>query len=291
MPWNAEANRMPTDATTYNFVTAVYSSKVINHVRSNLVAVATCNTTWREQLAKGYVVYIPVMRTQTAVDVDPHVSFLGVADARGFGTTNASIEVAYWKENPVLIDDSTALQTNVPDLLNIAADNASYGLLEAIDTTVNGLYNTTTATWRGSDGQTFDDDLLISLMEGLDEANVPRAGRSLIGDPSMVADIYKIDKFMSYDYNQTTFTTDAFRGKINAYNLPVFVSNNLEATTTGNYGILMHPDCIGVVIQSAPKVESFRVPEQHSDCINISAFYGCAVVRSTFGAYFYTRKS
>jgi len=289
MAWPAEAFRMPTDATTALFVNGVYSAKVINYVRSNLIAVETTNLMWKEQLAKGNVLYIPLMTANAAVDVDPHTSFLSTTDAYGYGGTNETLTIQYWKEAPVMIDDSTRLQSSVPNLFEIMADNASYELLKAIDTTVNTLYSSTTGTWKGTDGQTFSDDILIALMEGLDEGDVPRIDRALVGDPSMIADIYKIDKFMSYDYNQTTFTTDAFRGKINAYQLPAFVTNNLVDAGTGNYGILMQKQCIGTAIQSEPKVEMFRVPEQHSDCVNVSAFYGADVLRPTFGAYFYTR--
>jgi hypothetical protein len=190
----------------------------------------------------------------------------------------------------VAIDDSTALQTNVADLLDIAASNAAYALDKAIDTTVNTLFASLTNTWAGNDGQTFSDDILINLMEGLDEADVPRTDRALIVDPSCVADVYKIDKFMSYDYSKTVFTTDAYIGKVNTYNLPLFVTNNLYGSSTGAYGALLHRDAIGVVIQSEPKVEKWREPTIHSDVVNISCIYGADVVRSTFGAYFYTRK-
>lgn len=194
------------------------------------------------------------------------------------------------KECPVAIDDSTAKQTNVEGLLEKAASNAAYALDKAIDTTVNTLFQSLTDTWAGTDGQTFSDDILINLMEGLDEADVPRRDRALVVDPSVVADVYKIDKFMSYDYSKTVFTTDAYIGKVNTYNLPMFVTNNLSQASTGAYGALLHKEAIGVVIQSEPKVEKWREPTIHSDIINVSAFYGADVLRSTFGAEFYTRK-
>lgn len=293
MAWPTETERIPTDATTAKFVNAVYSSKVINHVRSNLVAVAVCNTTWKEQLAKGNIMYIPVMSTYSTHDVDVTSSMLSYATSTnaGWGETAEYITIAYWKECPVAIDDSTALQTNVPDLLNMAASNAAYALEKAIDTTVNTLFATLPSTWAGADAQTFTDDILIALMEGLDEGDVPRTDRSLIVDPSTVADIYRIDKFMSYDYTKTVFTTDAYIGKVNTYNLPLFVSNNLyAASNTGAYGALLHRDAIGVVIQSDLKVEKWREPTIHSDIVNVSAIYGADILRSTFGAQFYTRK-
>ena len=290
MAWPDEAFRMPVLAETSEFIPVIYSTKVINHVRSNLVAVATCNTTWKAQLAKGDQLVIPVMTTTAATDVNPQTSFLATADAKAWGTAPANINIQYWKENPIMIDDSTAAQTQVAGLMDIMATNAAYGLEKAIDTTVNTLYQSATGTWAGTDGQKFSDDLFITLMEGLDEADVPRTDRSLIGDPSMIADIYKVDKFMSMDYSNKPFTTDGWRGTLPAYNVQVFSSNNLSAASTGNYGILMHRDCIGCVIQSDLKVERFRVPWQHSDGVNVSAFYGAAVLRATFGAEFFTRK-
>ncbi len=292
MAWPTESERIPTDATTAKFVTEVFSSKVINHVRSNLVGASICNTQWKDQLAKGNKIYIPVMSTYTASDVNPSASLIttAISTNAGWGETAEYITIDKWKECPVAIDDSTAQQTNVSGLLDIAASNAAYALEVAIDTTISTLYSSLTSTWAGSDGQTFSDDILINLMEGLDEANVPRNDRALVGDPSMVADTYKIDKFMSYDYSKTVFETDGYIGKINMYNLPMFVSNNLVSTTTGNYGALIQKECIGLVIQSAPKVEKWREPLYHSDVVNISAFYGTDIVRSTFGAFFYTRK-
>ncbi len=290
MAWPDEAFRMPVLAETSEFIPVLYSTKVINHVRSFLVAVATSNTTWKAQLSKGDQLQIPVMTTSAATDVDPQTSFLSTADAKAWGTTPATINIQYWKENPIMIDDSTAAQTQVVGLMDIMAGNAAYGLEAAIDTTVNTLYQSATGTWAGSDGQTFTDDLFIELQEGLDEADVPRQDRSLIGDPSMVADIYKIDKFMSTDYSSSPFKTNGMVGTLPAYGVPVYISNNLSNTTIGAYGILMHRDCIGVVIQSDLKVERFRVPWQHSDGVNVSAFYGCAVLRATFGAEFFTRK-
>ncbi len=290
MAWGDAAYRIPTDdtSTTYH-LPVLYSTRVINHVRANLIAVATTDVTWKSQLAKGTTLYVPKMTTLAPMDVDPQTSFLATADAKTFLTTGTSITISYWKGNPVMIDDSTKMQTQIGNLLQLAADNAKYGLEKAIDTSVNTLYSSLTTTWQGSDGQTFSDDILIALMEGLDEADVPRQDRALIGDPSMIADIYKVDKFMSYDYNQTVFTTDAYRGKINAYNLPVFCTNNLVDAGTGNRGALLQKQAIATVLQSELKTEMFRVPQQYSDCINVSCIYGCGVVRSTFGACFYTR--
>src|SRR3990172_9471751 len=37
------------------------------------------------------------------------------------------------------------------------------------------------------------------------------------------------------------------------YNAKVYITNNLTATTTGNYGVYSHRDAIGIVIQKNPR--------------------------------------
>ena len=292
MAWPLDTHRTPTDVLAGELVPEIWSTRVINHVRANLVAINVCNTQWRDQLAKGDKIWIPVMSTLGATDVNPaSTTAVLTAASRGVAETAEYITIAYWKENPVMIDDSSALQTQVPALLNLVADNCAYGLEVAIDTTVNTLFASLTGTWAGSDAQTFSDDIFIALIEGLDEADVPRRDRALVVDPSVVADIYKIDKFMTFDYSTNPFATEGYVGKINAYQTPVYITNNLYGTgTTGAIAALLHKEAIGVVLQSGVKVEKWREPTRHSNVINVSCFYGADVLRSTFGNYFFTRK-
>ena len=291
MAWPDDAYRTPTDVLAGELVPEIWSARVINHVRSNLVAINVCNTQWKDQLAKGDKVWIPVMSTLAASDVDPaSTTAVLTAASRGVAESATYITIDEWIENPVMIDDSSALQTHIPSLLELVADNCAYGLEEAIDTVVNTLFQSLTNTWIGADGQTFTDDIFINLIEGLDEADVPRRDRALVVDPSVVADIYKIDKFMSFDYSKNPFATEGYVGRINAYQTPVYITNNLSTASTGAYGALLHKDAIGVVLQSGVKVEKWREPTRHANVVNASCFYGCAVLRSTFGAQFYTRK-
>ena len=300
--------RRPTDAlnATYGLIPYVYSARVINHVRSNLISINLVNTTWKAELTMGEKVYIPVINTEMSANtVDPSTTAAigGNTNTAAGATTAETITIDHWKEVPVMIDDSVKRQTQVKNLLDIQADNAAYALEKSIDAQIHVLYSGLSSSLGvyGSDGQTFSDDILIAVMEGLDEAEVPRNDRALIGDPSMLADIYKIDKFMSYDYSQRPMGLESiqqggqggYRGMIVAYQLPVYVTNHLTAVSagTGNYGCLLHRDAIGLAIQSAPDVEVWRAPAAHSDVVNISAMWGEDEIRDTFGRAFYTRKS
>ncbi len=286
MAWPTD--RRPDDALTGEFVPEIWSSRIINHVRSNLVAAQVVNTSWVEFLKLGDLLHIPVMTTLTASAVD--VTTTGVLTNMNttFGTTAETITIDKWFEVPVQIDDSVKVQGQVTNLLGVAADNAAYALEAKIDLDVGALYSALSSV-QGSDGQTFTDDILIAMMETLDEANVPKMGRSLVGDPSMMADIFKIDKFVRADYQNTQVVATGNIGLL--YGIPVFVSNNLTAATTGNYGVLIQRDAIGLAIQDGPVVEAWREHKRHSDIVNVSAIWGEDELRDSFGVPFYTRKS
>lgn len=288
MAWPSD--RRPSDALTGEFVPQIWSARVFDHVKSHLVAAMTVNTSWQAELTLGDKVWIPVMAELSGGAVDPTATSVLTNMNTSAGTTATSITIDTWWEVPVQIDDSVKQQTQVGNLLDIMALNAAYALEKKIDTDVNTLYSTlASSSVQGSDGQTFSDDILIALQETLDELDIPRTDRSLIGDPSTVADIYKIDKFMNYDYSRQTFSTDGFVGMIPAYNIPFFVTNNLVDAGTGNYGVLLHRDALGLVVQGGLTVEKWRESKRHADIVNISAMFGSDELRDTFGKAFYTR--
>lgn len=293
MAWPTD--RRPDDALTGEFVPEVWSARVINHVRSYLVSKNVVNTAWKAELAKGDKVWIPVMTELTAYDVDPTTTAVIDNMNTTLGTTAEYITIDHWKKVPVQLDDSTAKQTQVSNYLSIGADNASYALEKAIDAEVHALYSGL-GTTQGSDGQTFTDDNLIAYMQTLDEADVPRENRSLVGDPSLLANCYKIDKFMSFDYSvaplgqdgKSVAGTGGFSGTIVAYRLPLFITNQLTAASTGNYACLLHRDAIGLAIQSLPSVEKYRAHAAYSNIVQIAAFWGEDELRDSFGVNFYT---
>ncbi len=283
------SSRIPDDMTSTGYgLPVIYSARVIEAVMNNLVCVGATDTTWREQLRIGTALYIAVTDALTVSDVDVTTDWGGSSNSHmntDAFVTGVTITPDKWKECPVILSDGEDLQTQIPGLLDKLASRAGYEIAKAIDTEVNTQFQSLTDTWAGSDGQTFSDDILIALMEGLDEKDVPRSERSLMVDPSCVADMYKIDKFVHKDYNQT------LTGELGKtpYGDTILVTNNLSNASTGNYGALLHKTAIGTLIQMPPKVEFFRYASRHSDVINTSSIFGADVVRATFGVEFFTR--
>jgi len=295
MSWPTD--RRPSDALTGELVPEVWSAKGIQHVKSYLPCIEVVDVDWRVMLAKGDVLHIPVFTTLTASVVDPTVTAaINSSNVQTtFTTTAETLTIDKWYEVPIQVDDSTKKQTSVPRLLEGRLDSAMYAIEKVMDTDVNGLFSTLNgSSVYGSDGQTFNDDILIALMEILDEADVQRENRSLVGDPSVLADCYKIDKFMSFDYTSRPLGAQGnggYRGTINQYNLPVYITNNLTAATTGSYGVLIHREAIGLAIQDPMDVEYDRVPAAASDLIYCRMLWGADELRDSFGVPFYTRKA
>ena len=288
-------DRRPSDVETHEFIGEIWSSKILDHVRSHLVAANVVNTTFKAELTMGDKIYIPVTKELSASLVDPTSTAAIVNMNTTTAAADVTVSISHWEEAPVQIDDSVKTQTQVGNLLEVMANNAAYALEKSIDEDVMYLFqglNTTTVTGiYGSDGQTFTDDMLVYMMEVLDEGDVPRDGRNLVGDPSMLADCYKIDKFMNFDYTKSPLGgQNGYRGTIPAYNVPVYITTHLYDADTGGHGALLHPDAIGLIIQDGPTVEKWRAPQVHSDIINISAMWGEGELRDTFGVCFYTRK-
>lgn len=288
MTW--PTTRQPTDALTGQLVPQVWSAKVLDHTRSSLLAEQVVSTEWAAMMAMGDYLYIPLMVELTGAAVDPSGDGVITNLKTALTDTATGITIDVWWEIPVAVDDSVARQTQVPGLLEKAANNAAYGWKKKLDGDTAALFSSLTSTWAGSDGQTFTDDLLLDIMEGLDEADIPTE-RALVCDPSTIADLRKIDKFMSFDYSTNPLRLAGYRGMIDPYGLPVYMTNNLTApASAGNYGAVLHKEAIGLAVQSPMDVEKWREPRRHSWIINTSGFFGVDVLRATFGAYFYTRK-
>jgi hypothetical protein len=283
---NWPTSRYPSSAETYEQISEQWSAKVIEATKSNLVCVGAFDTTWKDQLKMGDVLHIPVGSSLTAGAVDVTSDYGGNMNT-DWGSTAETLTIDKWYECPVQVDDGTAMQTQINDIVNRLGVRSAYEINKTVDTDVNGLFSSLTSTWAGSDGQSFTDDLCIALMEGLDESDVDRTDRRFIIDPSVIADMFKIDKFVNRDYGMT------LSGEIGRtpYGDTILKTNNLTAATTGNYCAYSHMTAIGIAIQKIPGVTITPWPQRHSTVVNVDTIWGSDVLRSTFGAYFYSRKS
>jgi hypothetical protein len=248
MSYNTGTDPTLAELITAAFVPQVYSKDVIMHTKSNLVIGNVVNTSFRDDLKYGHTVYIPVMSEVTTNEVTPGTEPTAQDAASG---TPASITVNKWREASVEISEMSSLQSYA-DYLNKATESTAYAISKYVDGQLGALFSTlSSSSVYGADGQTMTDDILLAIIEGLDEADVPDEQRAVIGDPSTRVDMLKIDKFIRTDYVRESSVPTGKIGMI--YNMPVHITNNLTAATTGNYGAVLHRDALALVLQSNPK--------------------------------------
>ena len=268
---------------TGDFIAPKYSQDVIMHTKSNLVVAASVNTSYRSDLVKGNMVYIPVMSECTTAEVTPGTE----STAINLVGTPVSITVDKWRVAAIEESEMMNLQDHV-GYLEKGAESCAYAIVKDVDTALGALFSALQSTTTyGSDGQTLTDDIIIAVTEVLDEGDVPNDNRVIIADPSSRADLLKIDKFVRTDYVRTPVVATGQIGIM--YNMPVKITNNLTASTTGNYGVIMHRDALGLVIQANPYVQKIPMPWVHQTKYQVKIIYGVGELRDAFGYSFYTR--
>lgn len=266
------------------FVPDIFSTDVIMTAKSNLVCADSFRNKYTNGLYRGRLINIPVMTAGSATEVTPGTE----PTAGDVSTTGVTVTVDKWYESSAHISDMAQVE-ELADYLKAAAEECGYAISKTIDLDVSSLFSTlASSSVYGADGQTFTDGIFTALTETLDESDVPNENRSLIGDPSMKADMFGIDKFVRMDYINGMPTTNGKFGML--YGAAVKITNNLTASTTGNYGVLAHQDAIGVAIQQTPRVRFFDQGYKFLNLIICDAFWGADEIRDTFGKAFYTRK-
>tara|TARA_Y100000310_G_C20520124_1_gene733226 strand:- start:191 stop:1048 length:858 start_codon:yes stop_codon:yes gene_type:complete len=285
MAYNSGTDPTLAELITAKFVPEKFSKDVLMHTMSNLVVASRVNTVYRDDLRDGYKVSIPVMTEATDTEVTPGT----VPTARDTASSPVSITVDQWREASVEISDMANIEDTV-GYLDFAAKSCAYRVAKRVDTTLGALFSALSGgSIYGSDGQTLDDDAILAMMQGLDESDVPEDDRSMILDPSSKVDLLKIDKFVRNDYvRESAIPTGKFG---NIYNMGVFITNNLTAATTGNYGVMMHRDALGLAIQRNPRSQIIRIPQEFRTLAMVDVIFGVAELRDTFGKAFYTRSS
>ena len=283
MPYNDGSDPTLAELISRKFVPEIFSKDVLMHVMSNLVVANAFTHKYQKDLRKGTKVWIPVMTEGTATEVTPGTE----PTYQDASTTAASVTIDKWYYHAVPISPLGQIE-DAADYLGNAAKSSAYIILKAIDTEVGALISTLdTSTVYGADGQSFTDDIFVDLVEDLDSIDIPPDGRFIIGDPSTKADMLRIDKFVRGDYINGQPTSNGKFGML--YGANVLITNNLTATTIGNYGVYSHPEAIAVAIQKNMGAKLHDLTWKFLTTIVTDAAWGSDVIRTTFGKAFYTR--
>jgi len=282
----ALATRAPSTALTNKAVPELYGNLVIDAAKSIMVCFDCINAVWVSGLVKGSVFYIPKTNVVVATEI---VTGTAGSALNPLNTTAVTLTIDQFYEAPIYFDTMTMSQSQL-DLAGIAAKESSYAIAKVVDTSVATLFSTLNGSVLiGADGQTLIDDILLSVKQTLDEADVPNEDRFLVIDPSALSDMFKFDKFIANMYGNTGAVASGMVGNSPVYGCQVRVTNNLVAATTGAYAVMMHRGAIAGKIQiDSAYVEEFK--REHQILFSVDGLWGVIEAQDTFGVPFYTRK-
>jgi hypothetical protein len=267
----AITGRVPTTFDTNKFIPEIFSKNVLVAVKNNLVATPRFNHSFEADLKMGDTLYITATNTVSASEITVGKE---LPDANAFNTSAVTLSInQYWGAKHT-IDVMSRRQSQV-NLIGEAEKENAYAVEKKIDSTVCALFSALHGgSVAGTDGGAWTDDVLIAAVEYLDEADAPEKDRVWISDPSVKADILKIDKFVRMDYNASDATvTGMFRKDI--YGAPLLVTNNLTAVTsgTGSYGVYAHKDAIAIAISENPNSFMVEQPLLHQVVLETDALW------------------
>ena len=269
---------------TSEFIPSLWSLKVQAFLEDALVIVPLVDHKYEEDLSYGQTLHVPNFVEITAGSVTPGTEITPLEPEGG----TLEIAVDQWYEAPISYSEFSRVQ-NRPDFLENAAKGSAYAVAKVMDKSLADLFNGFQSDIRqGADGNTVTDDLLIDCMEILDEYSVRQEDRVIVGDPSMKADLMRIDKFIRNDYGKGGVVASGKFGDI--YNCSVWITNNLEEVSTGHYAAMFQKEALAIITQKQPTVSKFDMPWKHMHLIQVQAMWGIKEMRDRAGVAFFTRK-
>ena len=263
-----------------SFIPELWSSRLIDHLDKQHVLVNRCNRYYEGEITQyGDTVKIGQIGNITIGDYKPNATEV---EPEVLAATQTLLLIDKAKYFAFKIDDVDQAQTK-PKLMDEAMQRASYGLSDAVDSALAGLYaqaGNSITTQSSTVNSDYVLEAIGACQQTLDEENVPAEGRWMVIPPWFhtkisIARILNTDG--SVDANKTWET--GYVGRVMGFDL--YVSNNI--TTTGTAPVYTskvlagHPRAISFAEQIV-SVEAFRQEKAFSDAVKGLHVYGYKVI-------------
>jgi len=282
------------------FIPEIWSDEVIAAYKTNLVL---ANLVKKMSMTgkKGDTIHVPkpTRGTANAKVANTAVTIQNSVESEVLININKHFEFSR------MIEDITEVQA-LASLRQFYTGDAGYGLAKQVDddlfTLGKSFGDGNGSSWVHSgsfqitsggaleaydadgtaDVNPFTDAAFRSLIQNMDDADVPMDGRSFIVPPSLRNAIMGIDRYTSTDFvNGKSVET----GKIgNLYGVDVFVSTNVPTLESGVRGAqLIHKDTNVLAEQQSVRSQTQYKQEFLGTLYTADTLYGCQVMRPEAG--------
>lgn len=267
-----------TTTTSDVFIPEIWSKDVNIATEKNLVLAPLV---WRlDSLVKGGgdVVHIPNVTNFTARDKSESTDVTYDANTE----TKVDLNINVHKYVATKIEDLVATQSAY-DLRSIYTDRMGYAIAQAVDTSIAGLYSGLSQSV--SAGAGLEDSEVITSLEYLDVADVPRMNRQFAFHTEALADVRGVSKYTEYQFTGERGVANSDGRVSTLYGVPVYWTNNIvETAGTPNilHNLLFHRDAFVAAIQMDSKFVTEYSVDSLANKVAVQTIYGVAENRDVF---------
>lgn len=271
-----------------NFIPTIWSTKILQHMRDNLVYAGLVNRDYEGEITRrgsSVEVFMPGevtikdMPTRTYGDTK---AIREIDAPEGMEMQKVTLLIDQEKYFNFGVDDVDKVQMNL-DLMNSYTESASYGFQSTIEKHVAGVMAKEAKLVLGSDEHPIaltSENIykqLIKMKVGLDKANVPPVGRFVVLPPEAEGLLLEDNKFV---YVGTSSSEDSLKnGKVfRACGFDIAISNNVPVNDNKYKIIATYKGSITFALQLL-ETKAYSPEKGFGDALKGLVVFGAKVVR------------
>lgn len=291
-----------TSTSAATFVPEVWSDEVIASFKSNLV-LANLVKNMNHQGRKGDVIHIPAPVRGDASQKTAESQVTLISNTEGEVLVNIDKHFEYSR----LIEDIVETQA-LNTLRQFYTDDAGFALAKRADSDLGALFasfqggsdysgavigSDGSTNWDGSantntgNGAALTDAGIRTMIQTLDDADVPNSQRYLVIPPVEKNNLLGIDRFTEQAFVGETGGQNSIRnGRVgNIYGVEVYVSSNVPTVTADDdstdyrAAAMFHESAMVLATQLSPRVQTQYKQEYLGDLLTVDMLYGTAELR------------
>ena len=243
-----------------------------------------------EMKAMGDIIHLNNFPRLTVNDV---TATTGAVANQAVTIADVSLTIDKWKECTVEIVDKGGIQSYMSEESLASKFGAEFGpaLAEKSDNDLFANYGDLTTNVAGDGTGIMADEIVRAGLQKLDEARIPKSGRSFVLTPKAFWDLFGQDKYL------LAYATGLGKGMqiSGPENVPALYGckwyETAELTTTGgiSYNLLLHKKCLAMGMQKTINLVRFAKIAL-SRRINGNCLYGTKTFREDHGCQLRTKE-
>lgn len=265
-----------------SFIPEVWSARLLEHLRKNLVVANLFNRNWEGEIAQmGDTVHINQL---AEIAIKSYTANVDIADPDQMTTTDQTLVIDQGDYFNFYLNDVDRAQARA-DLMDRAMQSASYGLADNLDKYLAGLLaNGSLTEGMGTDADPLfvtaanAYELLIQMKVALDKANVPTQGRYALMPPEFEGYMLLDQRFAGgQGINNEERLINGLVAR--AAGFDIYISNNVKNTNGTLYKVVASTADQATYANQIVRTEAYRREKGFDDGVKGLHVYGAKVLR------------